>query len=147
MVEFKKILLPVDPAEGIDNLVPYLKALVGGNQAELHLLHVIPDLQGYASFYVPHPNLGLWQEELRQGAISKLQELAEEKFPGMKIGSVEVSWGDPAEQINSYAHDQEMDIIVMSTHGRRGLEYALLGSVARKVVRGSKVPVLTICPS
>jgi nucleotide-binding universal stress UspA family protein len=54
--------------------------------------------------------------------------------------------GDPAEEIIKAAGEEKADLIVMGTHGRKGLEYSLFGSVATKVVRHASVPVLTINP-
>jgi len=55
-----------------------------------------------------------------------------------------VEWGEPYESVLDYADEHDIDIIVMGTHGRTGLDHHLLGSVTEKVVRTSDVPVLTV---
>lgn len=52
--------------------------------------------------------------------------------------------GDPAREILAFARERRASMIVMGTHGRRGLAHALLGSVAEKVIRDSEIPVLTV---
>jgi nucleotide-binding universal stress UspA family protein len=65
--------------------------------------------------------------------------------PDLKLAQV-VRPGSPAEEIRRFAEEEAVDLVVMATHGRTGLQHILLGSVAEKVVRLSKVPVLTIKP-
>jgi nucleotide-binding universal stress UspA family protein len=57
-------------------------------------------------------------------------------------GAVEV--GNPIDEINRVIHERKIDLVVMGTHGRTGLQHLMVGSVAERVVRSSKVPVLTI---
>jgi len=57
-----------------------------------------------------------------------------------------VKTGSPAAVIKRFAEEEGMDLIVMATHGRTGLRYILMGSVAERVVRISSVPVLTVKP-
>jgi nucleotide-binding universal stress UspA family protein len=52
--------------------------------------------------------------------------------------------GHPAEELDIYADSQDIDLVVIGTHGRKGLNRLLIGSVADKVVRGAKVPVLVV---
>ena len=70
-----------------------------------------------------------------------MDELAQEK--GVSLESVVVE-GNPGSEIISYAESTGMDIIILGAVGRTGLDKFLLGSVAEKVVRNSKIPVLTI---
>ena len=55
-----------------------------------------------------------------------------------------VRWGSPVEAIVDYADEQQIDLIVIATHGRTGLSHVLLGSVAERIVREAPCPVLTI---
>jgi nucleotide-binding universal stress UspA family protein len=76
-----------------------------------------------------------------QGALKQVDELA--KDMGVAFESV-VTEGNPGSEIISYAESSSMDIIILGAVGRTGLDKFLLGSVAEKVVRNSKIPVLTI---
>jgi len=80
---------------------------------------------------------------LKEGkqALSQVEDLAAQK--GVPFESV-VAEGSPGSEIISYAESAGMDIIILGAVGRTGLDKFLLGSVAEKVVRNSKVPVLTI---
>jgi nucleotide-binding universal stress UspA family protein len=72
-----------------------------------------------------------------------LVESVAEQFEGIETRPV-VEWGEPYESVLDYADEHDIDIIVMGTHGRTGLDHHLLGSVTEKVVRTSDVPVLTV---
>ena len=80
---------------------------------------------------------------LKEGkeALKHVEDLAKEK--GVAFESI-VAEGNPGSEIISYAESAKMDIIILGTVGRTGLDKFLLGSVAEKVVRNSKIPVLTI---
>ncbi len=80
---------------------------------------------------------------MREGkdAVSFVEKLAKEAGVAFEK---KVKEGNPGEEIISYAKDEGMNVVVMGSVGRTGLDKFLLGSVAEKVVRNSKVPVLTI---
>jgi len=80
---------------------------------------------------------------LKEGkeALTQVESLAQEK--GVAFESV-VAEGNPGSEIISYAESAGMDIIILGAVGRTGLDKFLLGSVAEKVVRNSKIPVLTV---
>ena len=142
---FQNILFPVDFSDNNRKVVPYVKDLAGSRQTGLHLLYVVRDLAHYAGFYVPHPNLEGMARDLEKGARRRMDEFVAEHFGGLKV-EAKVMVGDPAESIVEFARGQGMDLIVMGTHGRRGLDHAIFGSVAEKVVKNSPVPVLTVNP-
>jgi nucleotide-binding universal stress UspA family protein len=74
-----------------------------------------------------------------------LEAIAQEKLAGVSH-EVFVASGNAAPEILNLAVEQHIDLIVMGTHGRKGITHLLLGSVAERVVRESPVPVLTIHP-
>ncbi|PSP63029.1 stress response protein [Halobacteriales archaeon QH_7_66_37] len=78
-------------------------------------------------------------EQEGQVALNEVEQLARD-VP-VEVTRIE---GSPAREIVSYAEDNDVDVIVMGTHGRSGVDRLLLGSVAERVVRSSSVPVLTI---
>lgn len=75
-------------------------------------------------------------------ALTRLRELMPESFRG--VWDVEVARGQPADAIVRFAQERNVDLIVMGTHGRTGLQHVFLGSVAEKVVRQATCPVLTV---
>jgi len=142
---FKKILFPVDLSEVSPKLVPYVKEMAAKFDAEVHLLFVARILQHFTSIYVPHPSIMNFEGEVVQGAEKKLQEFVQEQFEGGPC-KAHVILGDPAEEILNYAQAEGIDFIIIGTHGRKGLERIIFGSVAERVVKKSPVPVLTVNP-
>ncbi len=112
------------------------------NEATLCLMHVV---------FVPLVRPGY---PLEPAAVSsdeppkaELEELARKRIHGEVPHEVVVKVGQPAEAILRAAEELNPDLIVMATHGRRGMVRFFLGSVAERVVRESTRPVLTIRPT
>ena len=145
MQYFKKILFPVDLSEVTPKLVPYVKEMAATFDAEVHLLFVARILQHFTSIYVPHPSVNKFEAEVVEGAEKKLQEFVEEQFESDSC-TARVVLGDPAEEILNYAQAEGIDLIIIGTHGRKGLERIIFGSVAERVLKKSPVPVLTVNP-
>lgn len=147
MKDITKILFPVDFSDNQLNMLPLLKTLVKQHDAQLVLLSVIEDLDHYANFYIPHPDLRKMVSDAKSGAERKLKEFAEAHLAGVdqEITTAVVD-GDAAPSIVNYAKENGVNLIVMHTHGRKGLEHAIFGSVAEGVVRASHIPVLTWHP-
>ncbi|KAA0141444.1 universal stress protein [Gimesia chilikensis] len=145
MIDLKKILVPTDFSEFGQHALLYGCELAKRFGAELHLLNVVQD----AVAMFPEPNMmGTSMNDL----VADMQSLAEkqlEEMPGLP-GSEDlnvvrkVCVGPAFLEIIRYAKEQEIDLIVIGTHGRTGLKHMLLGSVAEKVVRKAPCPVLTV---
>jgi nucleotide-binding universal stress UspA family protein len=141
----KKILFPVDLSEVSPKIAPYVKEVASKFGAEIHLVFVARVLQYFTSIYVPHPSVTNFEAEIVKGAERKLDEFVKEYFQGVSP-KVQVILGDAAEEILNYVRSEGIDLIIMGTHGRKGLEKIVFGSVAERVVHKSPVPVLTINP-
>lgn len=146
MKQVNKILFPIDLTEKIDPLLPWVTTLVQKFDATLVVLFVTQDLASFTSFYMPHPNIKSMQEEAMKAAQQKMAEIRQEYFKDFPKVETLVVQGSPADKILEVAQKEGVDLIVMGTHGRKGLERAIFGSVCDKVVRNSKIPVLTIYP-
>lgn len=142
---FQNILFPVDFSENNRRVVPYVLDMAAAHGSTLHLLYVVRDLSHFAGFYVPHPNLDGMVKDVSEGAQRKMDEFRAAHFSGLNT-TAKVLVGDAADSIVAYARENLIDLIIMGTHGRRGLEHAIFGSVAEKVVKFSPVPVLTVNP-
>lgn len=142
MNPFQRILVPTDFSEPAERALDEAMALASKLGSQLILLHVswCPPI-AYNSF-VEAP---LWTaEELTRGAQDEFdKQLASAKQRYAKTEGVFVT-GDPWTGILRTAEEVGADLIVMGTHGRRGLSHLLLGSVAEKIVRLSPIPVLTL---
>ena len=141
----KKILFPVDLSEVSPRLVPYVREMAAKFGAEVHVLFVARVLQHFTSIYVPHPSVENFEAEIVKGAEKKLQEFAEEHFQDVSP-KAQVVLGDAAEEILNHVRSEGIDLVILGTHGRKGLEKVVFGSVAQRVVQRSPVPVLTINP-
>jgi nucleotide-binding universal stress UspA family protein len=143
MKTFKHILVPTDfepsSAEALDVAV----SLAQDFNAELTLLHVweIP-IYPYMEFMLNSELITRIEEQAvkrMDEALAKVREVLPTANSKLKTG---LPWGGILDAI----HDEKPDLVVMATHGRRGLNHLLLGSVAEKVIRLSPAPVLTVRP-
>jgi len=146
MVAIKKILFPCDLTQHSLKILKYALALAEAFGSRVCILHVVQDLRSWAGLYMPHKRLDLEQREVVEHAQKSLIQFCLDIPEARTKAEKRVVSGDPAEEIIKSAADEKADLIVMGTHGRKGLEYSLFGSVATKVVRNAPVPVLTINP-
>ncbi len=147
MTEPKRILFPTDLSEATTTkLVPHVRTMVTRFSSNLHILYVARLFQYFTAIYVPHLSINMFERELVEGAERRMEEFREEHFGDVANVHTEVILGDAAEKIIAYAGEQEMDLIIMGTHGRKGLDRVIFGSVAEKVVKSSPIPVLIINP-
>ncbi len=129
-----RILVPLDGSTTAEAVLETMYRFAALLQAEVTLLQVQVDA-GVLSYVNA-------RETYEGNAYLKVQMLA---FAEKGISARQViRTGNPAEEIVDYARVNQMDLIAMSTHGRTGLQRALLGSVAESVVRHSPVPVLLV---
>lgn len=141
-MEIKNVLVPVDFSENSKKILEAAGYFSEICQAQLHVVFVVQSFDDYSGFFVPHMPVAKFEEEMVQAA--------EEKMKGFLLGQnkivAKVLVGDVGEEIIRHAEETGMDLIVMGTHGYKGLEKVMFGSVAEKVVRSSPCPVLTINP-
>ena len=114
--------------------------------ATLYVVFVTQDLSSYSTFYVPHGNIQSFQEEALEAAKKRMAAAAKDQFKNFAKLETRVLMGSPAEKILELAKKENIDLIIMGAHGRKGLERVLFGSVADKVVTGALCPVMTIHP-
>jgi nucleotide-binding universal stress UspA family protein len=143
---YKHVLLPTDGSEGTDAVVENAREIANRFDAEVHVLHVVD--QRLSRLAQEYRDLG---SDVGQTATDELGEVGQEAVSAVTsqlsddISVTEaVVEGVPHEAILEYAADEDIDLIVMGTHGRTGLSRSLLGSVTERVVRSADVPVLTV---
>jgi nucleotide-binding universal stress UspA family protein len=115
--------------------------------AELVLLHAYP-IPGYTfpdGSVVASPKMMQELAEQTERHLGEWRADAERLVGAPRVGT-EKAVGEPAAEIVSYARSSGVDLLVLGTHGRTGLEHALMGSVAERVVRKAHCPVLTVRP-
>ena len=146
MAAFKHILWPVDLTEDNAKLAPYVRYMVDTHGSFLDILFVVRDLSSYGGLYSPYIDLDQLYQHVTNAAAQKLDELLTGPLAGLDRVRTHVATGPVAQTIMDYAKSKKADLIIMGTHGRKGLEFAVFGSIARQVVKSSPVPVLTINP-
>jgi nucleotide-binding universal stress UspA family protein len=146
MKQVKKILFPIDFAENYDSLLPWVSTFVEKFDATLYVVFVTQDLSTYSTFYVPHGNIQSFQEEAVAAAKKRMAQAVQDHFKSFPKLESAVLLGSPAEKILELAKKENIDLIIMGAHGRKGLERVFFGSVADKVVTGALCPVVTVHP-
>ena len=146
MVTIKRILFPIDFSECSYDVVPYVLSMTEKFEATVYLLYVARDLRHFAGFHVPHTSISLFTKELMEGSELLMDQVCKDYFDRCPDFQRKVVIGDPGEEIVKTAEEEGIDLIVMGTHGRKGLDRTLFGSVAGYVVKHSSVPVLTVNP-
>ncbi len=147
MIQIRQILVPTDFSEHSRNALEYGCDLARRYDARLHVVHAVQDLV----MMVPEPGMAFplsddYMEDLKASAENELAQLCREEIMNGIETAHKVLVGPPFLEIVRYARSEEIDLIVIGTHGRTGLTHVLLGSVAEKVVRKAPCNVFTIRP-
>jgi nucleotide-binding universal stress UspA family protein len=145
MVEVKKILFPVDFFESSNKVLPFVKFMAEKLGAQIELIHVVRGPGDFTGYEMGGAWYSSYEGELLKGGEKAMGRFVEEKLAGLDVETV-VAVGDIAEEIIKHAQKTGTDMIIIGTHGRKGLEKIMFGSVASGVVRGASCPVLTINP-
>jgi nucleotide-binding universal stress UspA family protein len=143
MITLERILVPTDFSDYSRPAITYACELAKRFSAELQVLHVVPPP------LIAGPYIGAVSDAVLQPEVAAKRELEELEDPGFQqVARVErvIRMGTPFVEIVRYAKENDIDLIVMGTHGRTGVVHALIGSVAEKVVRKAPCPVLTVRP-
>jgi nucleotide-binding universal stress UspA family protein len=139
---FYNVLCPVDFDANSPAAVHYAGRLALENGGRIYLLHVVP----WTVATVPIDASEVLAE-LKQSATERLRRLAKEKLDARVAADFVVTVAtDAGAEVVRVAKELKADVIVMATHGRRGLSHLVLGSVAERVVRQAPCPVLTLRP-
>ena len=141
-MNINKILCPIDFSSCSETALNYASRLASESDARLLILYVSEGsatyVPGYSEFgYIPEAAVN-WEEEERKRLSHVTPSVAGVEF------ETHYQFGAPSSEILGFAADNDVDLIVMGTHGRRGVTRLLMGSVAEAIVRRAKCPVLTV---
>ncbi len=142
-MDFKKILFPVDLAGFSSSIVQQVISVAEKFGARIHVVAVVEPSDPPAARPSSHDRLDC---DVRETAEQKLKLFELEYFLNYRNIQCTLLCGHPAEEILKYISSAEVDLVVMATHRRKGMERAILGSVADEVIRNSPVPVMSIKP-
>lgn len=143
-MEIKNILYPTDLSEGSANAIPYVVDLTKHYGARLYVIHVIYDIARATGWHVPHMNLNELYTDIETGVKKELERCCVEEMRGYKDIEYMIVKGLPHEEILKFADENNIDMIIIGTHSRKGLDRIIFGSTAEKVVRNARCPVLTV---
>jgi nucleotide-binding universal stress UspA family protein len=144
MEVFKRVLFPVDFSEVSPRIASWVLDVAQKFGAEIHLLFVARSLQHFVGLSVSEVAIEKFEGELIKGAEQKMEEFINTCFPAYPVLKNRVVLGDAAEEILRYVHSVGIDLVIMGSHGRKGVDRLLIGSVAEKVLKMSPVPVMIV---
>jgi nucleotide-binding universal stress UspA family protein len=142
-MEIKRILFATDFSEGSASAMPYAVSMARQYGAKLYFVHVIHDIAKSSGSYVPHISLDELYSEMEDHAKVELEKSVGEELRGKDVEHI-VLKGTPYEEISSFAKENKIDLVVVGTYGRKGLDRMLFGSTAEQIVRHAPCPVLTV---
>jgi nucleotide-binding universal stress UspA family protein len=146
MVEIRRILVPVDFSEVAPILAKWAKGFAKQLNAKIILTYILEDLSTYEGIFVDLKTLTELENTLYEGAKKSMEDFLKEHFSDFPDVESVLEKGDVVETILRVAQEKGADLIVIGTHGRKGLDRILFGSVAEGVVKNSPIPVVTINP-
>lgn len=135
MLNYKKILFPVDLSETSAQIIPHVKTVAEKFEAEIYLIFVAK----VHEYYIENEEPG---ERIRK----RVQEYKEQYFKDITDANIIISDGEPADEILSAIDSEGIDLVVMAIRGRKALDKAIFGSVAANVARSAPVPVFFVNP-
>jgi nucleotide-binding universal stress UspA family protein len=143
-MKVETILFPTDFSEGSFHALPYAVDLTRHYHARLYILHIIYDFTKATDSHVPHISADEIYNEMLDWAQKEIESCCIEEIRGLNNVEKVVHKGVPYEEIIKFAADNKIDMIVMGTYGRVGLERFIFGSTAERVVRKAPCPVMTV---
>lgn len=154
-IDIRNILVPLDINEKADSALSYAIDLAEKINANISVVYAFR-LDTYAALEIPPNALANLIDELLTFSSTELTKRVEEIKLNLKIGNKEIDKLElntevirgisPSMSIVEYANSKKMDLIVMNTHGRKGIKRFILGSVAERVIQESPCAVLTLRP-
>ena len=150
-IPYKNILVTLDGSELSKQALSHAEQLAQGMNAKLTLLRITPlptpEMAVVTGSPLDRSNRDAYVQSMVDDATRSLEELSERlRFQHIKAVAV-VDVGEAADKILEYVEKNPIDLVVMSTHGRTGVQRWLMGSVATKVASASPCPILLVRPS
>lgn len=143
---YQKILVPLDGSELAECVLPHVEALIRGCQVKnVVFARVVEPVYMPAGDYVPDPEqIKKMEAEDKAAAGEYLKKVAAKPdYAGAGL-KTEVLYGKPAEMMADYATNNQIDLVIIATHGRSGVSRWVWGSVADRLLRSSCTPVLMV---
>jgi nucleotide-binding universal stress UspA family protein len=142
-MNIRHILYPTDFSEGSAAAFDYVKTLAKQYNAEITLIYALNDISNNGGWYVPHTSLDEYYKEMEAQATKKLEHCCYEELRDFTNVNRVIIKGTPDEVILNYAKDKGVDLIVMGTHAKSGMDFVFRSAV-ETVIRKADCPVLCV---
>lgn len=144
VMKIEKILWPTDFSSNAEKALPYVKSLTRQYGAEIYVLYVIRDIAHHESWYgeFGKTHINELMEWAHKSATKRLDQICDKYMDGCPLYVKHVAVGDPAEEILKVIDTEQIDMVVMASHGEKGK--FRFGSVTEKVLKNSPVPVTAV---
>jgi nucleotide-binding universal stress UspA family protein len=144
--KYKKVLFCTDFSENADYAFEFAYGIAKRDEGLLYILHVIPynPHQAYVESFITTEDLKKIQTAVEEDTANNYKERYEKEIEEGISYEFVTKTGREDEEILTFAKQENVDIIVMGTHGRTGIEHVFFGSVSEKVLRHSPFPVFVI---
>jgi universal stress protein A len=143
-MDIRRILVPFDFSEHSEKAFSWALAMAEKWRSRLLLLHVVP-MPNYPPMLMgTYFNVAEFEASLRADAEARVKEFAGKPRGRTVQVDTQVVIGEPFGDICRIAEQEQVDLIIMGSHGRTGLGHVLLGSIAERVVRHAPCPVLIV---
>jgi len=142
---YKKILVPLDGSKLAECVLPHVQTLAQGtNVKEIVFVRVVEPFYPRGDYVMEESQIKKMEAAHKEAAKDYLKKLTEQiKYNGVKIG-YEVLYGFVADTLADYISKNQIDLVIIATHGRSGVSRWVWGSVADRILRSSCVPVLMV---
>jgi universal stress protein A len=143
-IDLGRILVPIDFSDHSKKALQYAIPFAEQFKASIDLLYVVEPAIYPADFSFGQVGFPAVEDELRQRGAEELEGLIKREIGTRVNARSSVRTGKAAYEIEQYAADESIDLIIIATHGHSGMEHVLFGSTAEKVVRHAPCPVLVV---
>ena len=144
MKEIRQVIVPVDFEQHTDQLAEFAIGLANKLGAKVTFVHVVQEGEYYSDY--DSSSFEEFEARIQNNAEKKMAALREKNKTSCTGSTGVLLSGDTVDCIVAYARDQEVDLIIMATHGSKGIEKILLGSVTDRVLKRAHCPTLVFNP-
>lgn len=139
-----RVLVPVDFSPMSKHALRAALVMARKSPVEIHLLHVIPEYEVHSAFHISLPERGEIESQAGRWAERAFETYLRGENLGDAVLVKAVRYGNPARVVCQYADEVGAAVILIASHGRSGFERAVFGSVAEKVLRTCRQPVMVV---
>lgn len=143
-IDLKRILVPIDFSGYSRKALQYAIPFARQSHASIDLIYVVEPTVYPADFSFGQVGFPAIEDELRKRGAEELDDLLMHEIGKRVPARRAIRTGKAFYEIIQYAREEKMDLIIIATHGHTGIEHALFGSTAEKVVRKAPCPVLVV---